>query len=73
MGTFYKLDGESYMMYTKGIRKIITPTALNLTQAINIANASDYDAVSFNGCVYVKIDRIEWIKSPFTLEDFQTN
>lgn len=77
MGTFYELDGESNMMYTEGIRKIVTisRTGFPLSKCIDMASDMGYTALNHNGLIYVKVidinDEEQWFLSPFTIEDFQ--
>lgn len=63
-------------MYTSGIRKIFTPlkNVDGLTGVKLLAENSGYDALNFNGDVYVKTEggRVgrAWIKTPFRIADF---
>lgn len=64
-------------MYTSGIRKIYTPplTCESLVMAKHWADNSGYDALNFNGDIYVKAEggRVgrAWIKTPFRIIDFK--
>ena len=64
------------MMYTGGIRKIYTPPSHSgkLIDAKHWADDSGYEAFTFNGDVYVKVEnsRVKraWCKSPFRVSDF---
>ena len=59
-------------MYTKGIRKIlICDTAgKSLLEIQRLAEKTNHTAVLHNGLVYIQTISNQWVKSPFTIDDF---
>lgn len=65
------------MAYTVGITKIFIAThnARDLTHAMTMAKSCGYDALCFNGDIYITSDKLGkernvWVKTSFRLVDF---
>jgi hypothetical protein len=60
------------MLYTKGIRKILTADYVHFENLIEIAKATKADAFTHNGDIYIRHKKTgEYIETPFHISDFQ--
>lgn len=60
--------------YTKGIRKIFDPDYYSTVQELcATAERVGYEACNHNGDVWVKTSPGSWVRSPFTIGDFNTS
>lgn len=61
------------MAYTDGIDKIYRNNVAGIekTEVFKQARKAGFDAVTFNGQIYVMTSTNTWVLTPFTLDDFK--
>jgi len=64
------------MIYTQGVRKIFNTNMMSagimIEDAFHIAKQAGYEALNFNGLIYVyNTVTKEWTTTCFTLDDFE--
>ena len=63
------------MTYTNGIRKIFNsnmlPAGEHIDDLFPIVEASGYEALNFNGMIFILTKNNGWIKTPFVIKDFE--
>ena len=60
-------------MYTEGIRKIYSCQIGigHIDKICILAEEAGYKALTWNGQIYVKVKDDAWLKTEFTIDDFQ--
>lgn len=61
--------------YTKGIRKVfnsnVLPAGTEFNEIVRIVFKAGYEALVFNGDIYLVLEKDLWRKTPFRIDDFQ--
>jgi len=62
-------------MYTKGIRKILACNDFgrSINYACEVAEKAKYDALCFNGQIFIKTANTGWVSTPFIISDFEVS